>query len=162
MIKKAQKVTLPKTIGWIILVILVLLDALLDIIFAKGGGLESGIWKPISYFLGIKNPLLMIPFVLILFYLLVKGCAWIVKKIDKITIGAEELILTTLVIAYGLFDIWLILFYMFDFRLFKNHYYLIPVLILVGIIYEMWAEKKLRLQSLLQHRLYLRVSKRKI
>ena len=89
----------------------------------------------------------MVPFVLIIFYLLVWGGARLAKKIDKIRIGAEELILTTLVIVYGLFDIWLILFYMLDFRLFKNHYYLIPVLILAGIIYEMWTEKKLKMHG---------------
>jgi len=141
---KEPKVVLSKNLGWIILVILVLLDAFLDIIFAKGKGVESGIWKPISNFLGVNNPFFLTPVVLVLFYFLVKGGAWLTKKADKVTIKAEELVLTTLIIVYGIFDLWLILFYLFNFRLFESHYYLIPILILVGIIYEQWAEKKLK------------------
>ena len=141
---KKIKAVLSKNWGWAILVTLVFLDALLDIIFAEGRGAESGIWKPVSNFLGINNPLFLTPVILILFYFLVKGGAWLAKKADKVTIKAEELVITTLVIVYGIFDLWLILFYLFNFRLFKSHYYLIPVLILVGIIYELWAEKKLK------------------
>jgi hypothetical protein len=141
---KKSKVVLSKKLGWMILIGLVLLDAVLDIVFAQGKGVESGIWKPVSDFLGIKNPLLLSPLVLILFYFVVKVVARLAKKIDKITIKAEELVLTNLVVVYGVFDLWLILFYMFNFRLFKNHFYLIPVLILIGIIYEWWAEKKLK------------------
>ena len=139
-----KKPVLSKIWGWIILIALVLLDAILDIIFAKGSGVQSGIWKPITNLLGINNPILLTPIVFVLFYFVVKGGAWLAKKIDKVTIKAEELVLTTLVIIYGIFDIWLISFYLFDFRLFKSHYYLIPILILVGIIYEWWAEKKLK------------------
>jgi hypothetical protein len=141
---KEPKVVLSKTLGWAILIVLVVLDASLDIIFAKGRGLESGIWKPVANFLGVNNPLFLTPLVLILFYFLIKGGAWLAEKADKVTIKAEELVLTTLVIVYGIFCFWLILFYAFNFRLFKSHYYLIPLLILVGIIYEWWAEKKLK------------------
>ena len=81
---------------------------------------------------------------LLIFYFGVKGGAWLARKVDKVTIKAEELVLSTLVIVYGLFDLWLIFFYFFDFRLFRSHYYLIPILILVGMLYEWWAEKKLK------------------
>lgn len=137
-------VVLSKTSGWIILMVLVILDAFLDVIFAGGRGLESAIWKPIASLLGVGNPLFLTPFVIILFYFVVKGGAWLTKKTDKIYIKTEELVLTTLVIVYGVFVIWLILFYIFDFRLIKNHFYLIPVLIAIGIVYIWWAEKKLK------------------
>ena len=143
-ISKESIVVLSKTYGWIILVALVLLDAILDIIFAKGSGVQSGIWKPISNLSGINNPLFLTPIVLIIFYLVVKGGAWLTKKTDKIDFYAEELVLTALVLVYGVFDLWLISVYLFNFTLIKNHYYLIPILIVIGIAYSWWAEKKLK------------------
>ncbi|MEK6854854.1 MAG: hypothetical protein AABX73_01395 [Nanoarchaeota archaeon] len=139
-----QKVVLSKTYGWIILIALVLLDASLDIIFAEGRGLESPIWKPIASLLGVSNPLFLTPLVLILFYLLVKSGSWLTKKVDKVYVKTEELVLTTLVIVYSIFDLWLISVYFFNFNLIKNHYYLIPILIIVGIAYSWWAENKLK------------------
>ena len=138
---KTDKRVLSKKTGWIILILLVILDAVLDVVFAQGKGLETGIWKPISNFLGISNPLMMVPLVIILFYLAVKGGAWLARKIDKISNKTEELVLTALVIVYGVFDLWLILVYFFNFTLFKNHFYLIPILAIIGISYELWAEK---------------------
>ena len=143
-INRERNVVLSKKVGWIILVILILLDAFLDIIFAEGKGINGWIWKPISNFLDVSNPFFLTPIVLIIFYFVVKGGAWLAKKADKVTIKAEELVLTTLVIVYGIFDLWLILFYLFNFRLLKSHYYLIPLLILIGVLYEWWAEKKLK------------------
>ena len=139
-----EKRVLPKKTGWIILICLVILDASLDLIFTKGKGLESGIWKPIATFLGVSNPLFLIPLVLVIFYFVIKIGAELARKIDKIQIKAEELVITTLVIVYGLFDFWLILVYFFNFGLFKSHFYLIPILVLVGIAYNLWAEKKLK------------------
>ena len=143
-INKEQKVVLSKTYGWIILIALVFLDALLDVIFAHGSGLESSIWKPIANLLGVNNPLFLTPIVLIIFYFVVKGGAWLTRKADKIEVKSEELVLTTLVIVYGVFVLWLISVYLFNFTLFKNHYYLIPVMIVIGIAYSWWAEKKLK------------------
>jgi len=139
-----MKRVLSKPVGWIILALLVILDASLDVIFAKGKGLDSFVWKPIANLLGINNPLFLTPLVLIIFYFVVKGGAWLTKKVDKISIKAEELVLTTLVIVYGIFDLWLILVYFFNFTLFRNHFYLIPILITIGIIYSVWAEKDLK------------------
>ena len=143
-ISKESRGVLSKTYGWIILVALVLLDAILDIIFAKGSGVQSGIWKPIANLLGVTNPLFLTPIVLIIFYLVVKGGAWLTKKADKIDFYAEELVLTTLVIVYGVFVLWLISVYLFNFTLIKNQFYLIPILIVIGIVYSWWAEKKLK------------------
>ena len=89
----------------------------------------------------------MTPFILVIFYFAVKGGAWLAKKVDKISVKAEELVLTTLVIVYGVFDLWLILVYFFNFSLFRNHYYLIPVLIIIGTSYSWWAENKLKSKS---------------
>ncbi|MBI2004260.1 hypothetical protein HYS72_02230 [Candidatus Pacearchaeota archaeon] len=141
---KKSKVVLSKKAGWIILAILVILDASLDVIFAEGRGLESNILKPIADLFGISNPLFMTPIVLIIFYFGIKGGAWLARKVDKIKYKSEELVLTALVIVYGLFDLWLILVYFFNFSLFKNHYYLIPILAAAALIYSLWAEKKLK------------------
>ena len=144
---KEPKVVLSKTWAWIILTGFLILDASLDVIFAHGRGLESPLWKPIANLLGISNPLFMTPFILVIFYFAVKGGAWLAKKVDKISVKAEELVLTTLVIVYGVFDLWLILVYFFNFSLFRNHYYLIPVLIIIGTSYSWWAENKLKSKS---------------
>ena len=146
-ISKEPKVVLSKCWAWIILVFLVILDAFLDLIFAGGRGLQSPIWKPIANLLGVNNPLFLTPLVLILFYFVVKGGAWLTKKADKIPVKAEELVLTTLVIVYGVFDLWLISIYFFNFGLFRSHIYLIPILIIIGIAYSWWAENKLKALS---------------
>ncbi len=143
-ISKESRVVLSKKIGWIILIALVILDALLDVIFAHGSGLQSLIWKPIAGLFRVNNPLFLTPIVLIIFYLVVKGGVWLTKKADKIDFYAEELVLTTLIIVYGVFVLWLISVYLLNFTLIKNHYYLIPILIIIGIAYSWWAEKKLK------------------
>ena len=96
-----------------------------------------------SKLLEVNNPVLLTPFVLLTFFIVVKIVSFLEKKIDKIP-NAEELVLTILVIVYAVFDLWLILVYLFDFRLFKSHLYLIPVLIVIGIAYGWWAENKLK------------------
>ncbi|MBS3065795.1 hypothetical protein J4229_01990 [Candidatus Pacearchaeota archaeon] len=139
-----HKEVLSKKAAWIILIVLVLLDAFLDLIFAEGKGASAGIWKPISTTLGIDNPIFLTPFVLILFFVLVKAAAFLARKIDRVPCSSEELVLTTLVLVYGLFDIWLLSVYLFSFGLFRNQFYLIPILIVVGIAYEWWADNRLK------------------
>jgi len=134
---------LPKLWAWIFLLLLALLDSFLDMFFAANSGLKSFFWQPIAEFTGIKYAPLMVPFLLIIFFILVKLCAFLEKKIENVN-KAEELVLTTLVIVYGVFVLWLISFYLFNFRLFRSHYYLIPVLIVIGITYSWWAENKLK------------------
>jgi len=143
-ISKEPKVVLSKTLGWIILIALVFLDALLDVIFAHGSGLESPVWKPIANLLGVSNPLFLTPLVLVVFYFVVKIGALLTRKSDKIEVKSEELVLTTLVIVYGVFVLWLILVYLLNFTLIKNQFYLIPILIVIGIAYSWWAEKRLK------------------
>ncbi|MBU2562562.1 MAG: hypothetical protein KKF68_02795 [Nanoarchaeota archaeon] len=111
--------------------------------FSNSRGLQSFFWKPIANFLGIQHAILGVPILLIIFFVAVKVGAFLEKKIEKIQY-AEELVLTTLVIFYGLFDLWLISVYFFNFTLFKSHLYLIPIFIVIGIVYSWWAEKKLK------------------
>ncbi len=142
-VDKRTKAVLPKNLAWGILIFFVFLDAFLDLIFAEGKGIESNILKPIADLFGINNPVFLTPFVLLIFFVFVKFLAFFIEKIDKIP-KAEELVLTTFVLVYGIFDLWLISVYFFDFKLFRNYFYLIPILILAGAVYEWWAEKKLK------------------
>ena len=138
-----KKVVLSKLWAWIFLVLLALLDSFLDMFFAGNSGLKSFFWQPIADFTGIKYAPLMVPFLLIIFFILVKFGAFLEKKIEKID-KSEELILTTLVVAYGVFNLWLILVYLFGFSLFRNPVHLIPVLIVTATAYAWWAENKLK------------------
>ena len=137
------KVVLSKLWAWIILVILAVLDALLDMIFSDSQGLQGFFWKSIANFFRIQSAILAVPLLLIIFFVAVKIGAFLEKKIERVQY-AEELVLTTLVILYGLFNLWCILVYFFNFTLFKSYFYLIPIFIIVGIVYSWWAEKKLK------------------
>ena len=130
---------LSKKIGWIVLAILVLIDAFLDVIRGVEG---NPLWIPIVNMIGIKNVPFLAPFVLALFYAAVKALGWIVKKADK-TPKAEELVLTALVIVYAIFDIWAISVDFLGFRLIPNFKYMIIPLIIIGMGYALWAQKKL-------------------
>ena len=90
-----KKVVLSKKAGWIILAILVFTDGFLDVIRGAEG---NPLWKPIVNIIGINYVPFLVPFVLLLFYFAVKSGAWIVKKVDKISVKSEELVLTTLVL----------------------------------------------------------------
>ena len=138
---KIRKVVLSKKVGWIILTILVFLDAFLDV---RRGAEGNPLWKPILNYVGIQYTPIFVPFVLLLFYFVVKGGAWLTRKVDKISTKSEELVLTALVLAYFVFDLWVISVDFFGFKLIKNHYYLTPILIIVVLIYSLWAEKKLK------------------
>jgi len=141
-----KKLILSKTWAWTILIVLVLLDASLDVIFAQGKGLESNILKPAADLFVISNPLFLTPLVLILIYFVVKVLAFLIEKVDKVP-KAKELVLTALVLVYGVFDLWLASVYFFNFSLFRNQFYLIPILIIIGIAYSWWAENKLKTQK---------------
>ncbi|MFH1585141.1 MAG: hypothetical protein ABIB79_00045 [archaeon] len=136
-----SKVVLSKKAGWIILAVLVLLDAFLDV---RRGVEGNPLWQPIVNIIGINYVPVLVPFVLLIFYFVVKGGAWLTRKVDKITIKSEELVLTSLVLAYLVFDLWVISVDFLGFRLIKNHYYLTPILVIVVLIYSIWAEKKLK------------------
>ena len=139
-----KNAVLSKKAGWIILAVLVFLDAFLDVIRGTEG---NPLWQPIVNIIGINYVPFLVPFVLLLFYFVVKGGAWLTRKVDKIQTNSEELVLTSLVLAYFVFDLWVISVDFFGFRLIKNHYHLIPILIVILLIYSLWAEKKLKKQK---------------
>ena len=136
-----KKVVLSKKVGWIVLTVLLFIDAFLNVIRGAEG---NPIWKPILNYVGIQYTPIFVPFVLLIFYFVVKGGAWLSRKVDKIPIKSEELVLTSLVLAYFVFDLWVISVDFFDFRLIKNNYYLTSILVIVVLIYGLWAEHKLK------------------
>jgi hypothetical protein len=135
-----MKPVLAKRSGWILLTILVFLDAFFDLITGATG---SPFWNPIAHFFGIKLVPLLAPLVLVIFYLAVKTFGWVVQKIDK-TPSSEELILTTLVILYSIFDIWLIAVKFFNFNSLTNYRFMIIPLTIIGLLYGLWAQQKLK------------------
>ena len=102
------------------------------------------LWQPILNYVGIQYTPLFVPLVLLFFYFIVKGGAGLTRKVDRIDYKAEELVLTAFVLAYFVFDLWIISVDFFGFRLIRNHYYLIPILVVIVLIYSVWAEKKLK------------------
>lgn len=134
-----MKPVLSKQTGWILLIFLVFFDAFLDLITGARG---SSFWNPVANFIGVKTPFLA-PLVVVVIYLAVKTFGWIVQKTDK-TPKSEELILTTFVVVYGFFDIWLIAVAFLNFTLVKDHRILIIPLMIVGFAYSLWAQKKLK------------------
>jgi len=135
-----MKPVLSKSTGWILLTALVFIDALLDVVIS--GGVGSPFWKPIADIFGIKMVPLLAPAVLVLFYFAVKTLGWLVQKTDK-TPRSEELILTTLVVIYGVFDVWLIA-QILGFNLITNYRLMIIPLTIICLVYGLWAQKKLK------------------
>lgn len=131
---------LSKRVGWSLLAGLVLIDVFLDVIRGVEG---NPLWIPIVNMIGINNVPFLAPFVLALFYVAVKALGWIVEKTDK-TPKSEELVLTSLVIAYGLFDVWAVSVDFFGFRLIPNFRYMIIPMTIAALGYALWAQKKLR------------------
>ena len=138
-----EKPVLPKLWAWIILVILALLDSSMDMLFTNSRGLQGFLWKPVADFFGIQYAIMGVPFILVAFFIVVKFGTFLERKIEKIHY-AEELVLTALVLAYGIFDLWSFSVYVFDFSLIQNHLYLIPILVVAATLYAWWAEKKLK------------------
>ncbi len=127
-------------VGWLVVTILVFLDAFLD---SKRGVEGNPLWQPIVEKIGIQNIYILVPFVLLLFWLVVKFGGWLTARIDK-TPQAEELVLTALVLVYGLFDLWVIAVDFLNFHLITNYRLLVIPLTIIAVFYAVWAEKKLK------------------
>lgn len=138
-----MKPVLSKSVGWALLTSFVFIDAGLDMIRGAEG---SPLWNPIANAIGIKMVSLLAPIVLIIFYFAVKIFGWLVQKIDK-TPRSEELILTTLVVVYGVFDIWLIAVDFLGFSLITNYRVMVIPLTVAGMLYALWAQKKLKVME---------------
>jgi len=133
---------LSKKLAWISIVALLALYFLIDY---KGGGIGHPIWQPVMSFFRTNTIYYLTPLILLSFYLIVKIGAFLEEKISK-TPQAEELVLTIVVIIYVIYHIWLFTVNFLGFKLIStaNHYYLIPIFIIIGSIYGWWAEKELR------------------
>lgn len=130
---------MSKKTGWIALAVLVFFDAFLDVMRGVEG---NPLWIPVVDAIGINNVPFLVPFVLVLLYLVVKALSLLVEKIDK-TPKSEELVLTALVIVYLVFDLWAVSVDFFGFKLIPNFRYMIIPLIIIGLGYGLWAQKKL-------------------
>lgn len=139
--KEAPKVFLPKKIAWISIIALVYLDAVLDLIAGKGMG--NPLWVPFVDAFGKYVVLLLPIFLLLIFYILIKILARIVQKVDK-TPFSEEILLTALVVVYSLFDVWLVSVGFLGFNLIRNFRWTIPFLIVGGLAYALWAQKRVK------------------
>jgi len=135
-----KRVFLSKKAAWILIAILVYIDAILDIIRGREG---NPLWIPFVERFGIYVVLFLAPFVILLFYFVLKILAKAVAKVDK-TPNSEEILATALVIVYALFDLWIISVDFFGFRLIRNFRYTIPFLIAGGLIYALWAQRKVK------------------
>lgn len=135
-----RKVTLSKRMGWIIFSLLVFVDAFLDVVRGAEG---NPLWQPLVERIGINFVPLLVPFILLFFYLLVKSCGWLIHKADKLP-QAEELVLTTLVIVYFTYDLWVVAVDFLGFHLIRNFRQTIPLLLVVAFGYALLAEQQLK------------------
>ena len=140
---KIKTVALPKHLGWIFFTILVFIDAFLTVIRGAEG---NPLWIPVVKFIGINRVLFLVPLILPLYYFVVKAISWVVKRVDRLP-QAEEILLTTLVLIYAVFDVWLIAVDFFGFRFIRSFYHTIPFLIAVGFVYALLAEYLVKRQK---------------
>ncbi len=129
-------VYLTKKQGWIVFTTLVFIDSFLTVIRGVEG---NPLWIPIVNAIGITLVPLLVPLILPLYYVAVKVLGAVAGRVDK-TPHAEEIILTALVIIYAAFDIWLVASGFLGFRLIRNFYQTIPLLIIIGLAYALWAQ----------------------
>lgn len=130
-------VYLTKKQGWTAFTALVFIDAFLTVMRGVEG---NPLWIPIVNTIGITLVPLLVPLVLPLYYVAVKVLGAVAGRVDK-TPHAEEIILTALVIIYAAFDIWLVASGFLGFRLIRNFYQTIPLLIIIGLAYALWAQR---------------------
>ena len=120
--------------------LLLFVDAFLGV----ARGVEGNpLWKPLVNTFGIKAVPFLVRLLLPFFYLVVKIFGGLIRKVDRLPQG-EELVLTALVLAYAIYDFWVILFDFFEFRLIRNHYQIIPILIVTTVAYALWAEYQMK------------------
>ncbi len=132
-----MKIALPKKIGWILIILLVLWDAYLTYI---GGSEGNPLWKPIIQSFGINALWVLVPIALGIFYLATKILGWLIKAADKISEG-EEIVLTALVLVFGTYDLYITFFLKsFGWLGARNHYRIILLLMVPAILYIIYTE----------------------
>ena len=93
--------------------------------------------------MGINFVPFLVPLILPFFYLLVKMLGWLIHKTDKLP-QAEELVLTTLVVVYFVYDLWVTTVDFLGFRLLRDFRQTIPFLIIAAFAYALSAERQLK------------------
>lgn len=131
---------LTRRAALIALAALLLIDTLFDILRGTQG---NPIFKPIENAFGIGVFPLLVPFAVLFFYLVAKALAWVVVKTDK-TPSAEELLLTTFVVIFVVHDLWVFSLGYLGFSFIRDYRQMIPVYIVAGLAYALWAERRLK------------------
>ncbi len=137
---RKPKVILSKKKGLIILAALLLLDTFFDVIRGTQG---NPLFKPIENAFGIWAFPFLVPFAVAFFYAVAKLLGWVVTKVDK-TRYSEEILLSALVMIFVAHDIWVFSVDYLGFSLIRNYLQMIPVYIVVGLAYALWAQNKAR------------------
>lgn len=128
---------LPKSIGWLLLTLLVFWDAFLT--YQKGAE-GNPLWRPLVETFGINALWVLAPVALAIFYLAVRIFGWVTEKLDRLQRG-EEIVLTNLVIAFATYDLYItFLLPYFGYLGSRSHYRILLVLAVPIIIYNLWFE----------------------
>ncbi len=135
-----RRITLSKKTGWVIFTLLLFVDAFLDVIRGTEG---NPLWQPLVERVGINFVPFLVPLILPFFYLVVKTLGWLIHKVEKLP-QAEELVLTTLVVVYLVYDLWVIADDFLGFRLIHDFRQTIPFLLVAGFAYALLAERQLK------------------
>ena len=137
-----KTLVLSKRLGWPILVFLVYWDAFVT--YTRGGREGNPLWKLIVDAYGSNALWLLAVLVLAIFYLVTKAAGWYEKRFEHFPQG-EEIVLTSIVIAFGTYDFYItFLLPYFGFLGSRSHYYIIPVLIIPVLAYNIWIEYRRR------------------
>lgn len=132
-----MKIAFSKKVGWILVTLLVFWDALLTYI---GGSEGNPLWKPIVQTYGINALWVLVPVALGIFYLATKIFGWLIKLIDKIAEG-EEIVLTSLVLVFATYDLYITFFLRsFGWLGDRSHYRIILLLIVPVVPYIIYTE----------------------
>lgn len=132
-----KKIALSKKVGWPILMFIIFLDAFITY---RAGGEGNPLWRPVVEMFGLNALWFLVILVLIFFYLLTRIVGWYIEKFEHYPQG-EEIVLTNLVIAFVVYDLYLIFAAPhFGYLGSRYHYAIIPILIIPLIVYNIWLE----------------------
>jgi len=130
---------LPKKIAWPIIIFALFWDGFLTV---RAGGEGNPLWRPLTLKYGLSIIWLFLPFAVLLFYLLSKIFGFLIEKLDKYPQG-EEIVLTSLVLVYGTYVLYLNFFVSrFGYLGSRSHYRIILLLIIPAVLYQIFLEIK--------------------
>jgi len=132
---------LPKKIAWPIIIFALFWDVFLTV---RAGGEGNPLWRPLTLRYGLNILWLLLPFGVLLFYLLSKIFGFLIEKLDKYPQG-EEIVLTSLVLVYGTYVLYITFFASrFAYLGSRSHYRIILLLIIPAVLYQIFLEIKKR------------------